>query len=185
MLKKIVAKIADILLGLLVTIYIVLEELVWDNIAEPIYAFIHGLKILQKVEALIYRLDRHALLVLFLALFAEVEVQGIFALKLMSTGKVLAGTALYIGKFPVAAFTFWLFNISKEKLMTFGWFKQSYELLMRVIDKIKASAIHRRIIARLKSVKAWLKSRLTGPRLFMRKLMEKIRNSEPFRKPGR
>ncbi|MGJ0490303.1 hypothetical protein [Methylobacter sp.] len=180
MLKKIIAKIADIFLGLLVTIYIVLEELVWDKIAEPIYAFIHSLKILQKVETLIYRFDRHALLALFLALFALVEVQGIVALKLMATGQVIAGTALYAGKFPIAAFTFWLFNVSKEKLMTFVWFRRLYELLILAIHKIKSSAIHQHIVARLKSVKEWLKNRLPGPRLFVRKLMEKLRSSKAY-----
>ncbi|MGR8940982.1 MAG: hypothetical protein ACU83P_05265, partial [Gammaproteobacteria bacterium] len=66
MLKNFLAKIANIVLGLLVVVYIVLEELIWDNIAEPVYAFIHGLAILQKAEALIDRLNRHVVLVLFL-----------------------------------------------------------------------------------------------------------------------
>ncbi|MEF3076827.1 hypothetical protein V2P20_17520 [Methylobacter sp. Wu1] len=182
MLKKFIAKIADLFLGLLVGIYIVLEELVWDKIAEPVYNFIHGLKILQKVEAMISRLDRHALLVIFLALFTQVELLGIVALKLMATGQIISGTLLYAGKIPIAAFTFWLFNISKQQLMTFGWFRQLYELVELAIHKIKSSAIHRHIIARLKSVKEWLKNRLSGPRLFVRKLMEKLRSSDHFRK---
>ncbi len=182
MLKKIIAKIADIVLGLLVTIYIVLEELVWDNIAEPIYAFIHGLKILQNAKEFIERLNRHILLVLFLALFTQVELLGIFALKLIGTGKVIAGTSLYAGKIPVAAFTFWLFRVSKEKLMTFVWFKQAYDLLISIIEKIKSSSIHQRIAARLKSVKEWLKIRLPGPRLYIKKMMETLKNSKAFDK---
>ena len=65
MLITIIAKITDIALGILVTIYIVLEELIWENIAEPIYTFIHGLSILHKAEAFINALNRHVLLVLF------------------------------------------------------------------------------------------------------------------------
>ena len=65
MLKKIFAKFADIVLGILVTIYIVLEELVWETIAEPIYTFIHGLSILQKTEEFIHKLNRHVLLYFF------------------------------------------------------------------------------------------------------------------------
>lgn len=178
MLKKIIAKIADIVLGLLVAVYIVLEELVWDNIAEPIYAFIHGLKLLQKAEVFIGRLNRHILLALFLVLFIQVELLGIFALKLIGTGKVIAGTALYAGKIPVAAVTLWLFRVSKDKLMTFVWFKQSYELLISVIEKIKMSAIHQRIAARLKSVKEWLKIRLPGPKNYIKRLMETLKNSK-------
>jgi hypothetical protein len=84
----------------MVTIYIVLEELIWENIAEPIYTFIHGLSILHKAEEFINELNRHVLLVLFLALFIQVELLGIFALKMIGTGNVIAGTALYAGKIP-------------------------------------------------------------------------------------
>jgi hypothetical protein len=169
MLKKIFAKFADIVLGILVTVYIVLEELVWETIAEPIYTFIHGLSILQKAEEFINKLNRHVLL-------------GIFALKLIGTGKVIAGTTLYAGKIPVAAFTFWLFRLSKEKLMTFGWFKQAYDLIISIIEKIKMSSIHQRIAAKLKPVKEWLKIQLSGTRLTINKLMETLRNSKTFDK---
>lgn len=98
MLKRIFAKITDSVLAILVTVYIVLEELVWENIAEPIYSFIHGLSILQKAEALIQGLNRHVLLALFLGLFIQVELLGLFALKLVGTGKVIAGTVLYAAK---------------------------------------------------------------------------------------
>lgn len=182
MLKNIIAKTTDIILGILVAVYIVLEELVWENIAEPIYTFIHGLAILQKAEAFIEKLNRHVLLVLFLALFTQVELLGIFALKLIGTGKVIAGTTLYAGKIPVAAFTFWLFRVSKEKLMTFDWFKQAYDLLISIIEKIKSSAIHQRVVGKLKVVKEWLKIRLSGPRLSINKLIEILRRSKNFEK---
>ena len=182
MLIKIIAKITDIALGLLVAIYIVLEELIWENIAEPIYSFIHGLSILQEAEKFINKLNRHVLLVLFLALFTQVELLGIFAMKLIGTGKIIAGLTLYAGKIPVAAFTFWLFRISEEKLMTFVWFKQAYDLVISIIVKIKMSAIHQRVVARLKLVKEWLKIRLSGPRLYINKLMKLLKNSKAFDK---
>lgn len=182
MLRKIIAKIADIILGILVTVYIILEELVWENIAEPIYRFIHSLAILQKPEEFIQRLDRHVLLAVFLGLFIQVELLGLFALQLIGTGKVVAGAMLYAGKIPVAAFTFWLFRVSKEKLMTFGWFKQSYELFLLIIEKVKLSAIYQRIKAKLKLVKEWLKIRLYRSRLYINRFIETLRNSITFEK---
>ena len=182
MLIKIIAKIIDIALGILVAIYIVLEELIWENIAEPIYTFIHGLSILHKAEAFINALNRHVLLVLFVTLFIQVELLGIFALQMIGTGNVIAGTALYAGKIPVAAFTFWLFRISKEKLMTFEWFEQAYDFVMSIIVKIKMSSIHQRIAARLKSVKEWLKIQLYSPRLYLINLLKILRNSKTFDK---
>jgi hypothetical protein len=182
MLRKIIAKIADIILGILVTVYIILEELVWENIAEPIYRFIHSLAILQKPEEFIRRLDRHVLLAMFLGLFIQVELLGLFALQLIGTGKVVAGAMLYAGKIPVAVFTFWLFRVSKEKLMTFGWFKQSYELILLIIAKVKLNAIYQRIEAKLKLVKEWLKIRLYRSRLYINRFIETLRNSITFEK---
>ncbi|MEI7995621.1 MAG: hypothetical protein WCH01_12040 [Methylococcaceae bacterium] len=166
---KIIAKITDITLGILVTIYIVLEELIWENIAEPIYIFIHGLSILQEAEEFIGKLNRHVLLVLFLALFTQVELLGIFALKLIGSGNVIAGVTIYAGKIPIAAFTFWLFRISKEKLMTFDWFEQVYGFVISIILKIKMSSIHQRIVTRIKSAKEWLKIRLSHIRPYFQK----------------
>ena len=184
MLNKIIAKIADIVLGILVTIYIVLEELIWENIAEPIYIFIHGLSILQKAEQFIHKLNRHVLLVLFLALFINVELLGIFALKLIGSGEVIVGSTLYAGRIPLVAFTFWLFRLSKEKLMTFDWFKQAYDFVISIIDMIKRSAVHQRIAARLKSIKEWFKLRLSisSPIPYMIKLMKILRKSKLFDK---
>ncbi len=181
MLKKIIAKIADIFLGLLVTVYIVLEELVWENIAEPIYAFIHDLKILQKAEASLYKLNRHAVLVLFLALFTQVELLGIFALKLIATGKVITGTMLYAGKIPLAAFTFWLFRLTKEKLITFGWFKQGYDVVIASIDMIKTSAIYRRVTAQIKLVRAWFSKRFFQAQAFATQAFRKTEKPEIVR----
>ncbi|MBL1262734.1 hypothetical protein [Candidatus Methylomicrobium oryzae] len=180
MIKKFFAKAFDIVLGILVTVYIVLEELVWENIAEPIYRFIHGLAILKKPEEFIRGLDRHVLLAVFLVLFIQVELLGLFALQLIGTGKILAGTMLYTGKIPVAAFTFWLFRISKEKLMTFGWFKRSYELILSIIEKIKSSSIYLRIEARLKQVKAWLKVRLYRSQLYISRFIEALKSAITF-----
>lgn len=184
MLNKIIAKIVDIILAILVTIYIVLEELIWENIAEPIYIFIHGLAILQKAEEFVYKLNRYILLVLFLALFINVELLGIFALKLIGSGEVTIGTTLYAGRIPLVAFTFWLFRLSKEKLLTFNWFKQAYEFVISIIDRIKLSSIHQRIAARFKIVKEWFKSRLSmyNPLPYMIKIMKILRSPKSIDK---
>ncbi|NOU20387.1 MAG: hypothetical protein HOO93_01115 [Methyloglobulus sp.] len=158
MLKNLYHKITNALLTVLVFIYLVLEELIWERIAEPIYGFIHGLKILQKVEVLIHNLNRYALLACFLALFVAVELLGIIAIGLFAQGQVLLATMLYAGKIPIAAFTFWVFRIAQDKLMTFAWFKFCYEWLLAQLLKIKTSAIYLKIKANIVSVKTWFKS---------------------------
>jgi hypothetical protein len=160
MLKTLYRKVVNTLLTVLVFIYLILEELVWERIAEPIYGFIRELKILHKVETLILNLNRYALLIFFLVLFAAVEFLGIIAIGLFAQGQVLIGTLIYIGKIPIAAFTFWVFKVAQDKLMTFAWFKFCYEWLLAQLHKIKTSAIYMGIKAKMAAMKTWLKSLL-------------------------
>lgn len=177
MLKNLYHKITNALLTVLVFIYLVLEELIWERIAEPIYGFIHGLKILQKVEVLIHNLNRYVLLACFLALFVAVELLGIIAIGLFAQGQVLLATVLYAGKIPIAAFTFWVFRIAQDKLMTFAWFKFCYEWLLTQLLKIKTSAIYLKIKANIVSMKTWLKS------LWVSESVRRIKAALGFKQP--
>ncbi|MEQ1545425.1 hypothetical protein [Methyloglobulus sp.] len=162
MLKNLYRKATNALLTVLVFIYLVLEEIVWDRIAAPIYGFIRELKILHKLEAVILKLNRYALLVCFLVLFAAVELLGIIAIGLFAQGQVLIATVIYVGKIPIAAFTFWVFQIAKDKLLTFAWFKLCYEWLLAQLHKIKTSVIYVNIKAKISSMKMWFKSLISS-----------------------
>jgi hypothetical protein len=60
-------------------------------------------------------------------------------------------------KIPIAAFTFWLFRVTEDKLMQFGWFKWIYDLIMRGIDWLKSLQIYKDTMLRLKKGKEALK----------------------------
>jgi hypothetical protein len=162
MLKTIYRKTVNFLLITLILIYLIFEELIWERIAEPIYGFIRKLKILQTLEHSILRLNRYAVLILFLILFAAVELLGLVAIGLFAEGQVVIASVLYIGKIPITAFTFWLFQIAKDKLLTFAWFTFCYEGLMSVIMKIKTSAIYLNVKAKIVSVKTAFKTVLSS-----------------------
>lgn len=162
MLKTLYLKVANTLLTVLVFIYLIFEELIWERIAEPIYGFIRELKILHKLEIVILNLNRYALLIFFLALFAAVEILGVVAIGLLAEGQVILATVIYAGKIPIAAFTFWVFKIAQDKLMTFAWFKFCYGWLLAQILKIKTSTIYVNIKIKIVSVKSWFKSLLAS-----------------------
>ena len=157
MLKLLYRKIINALLTVLVFIYLILEELIWERIAEPIYVFIRELKILQTLELAILRLNRYTVLTAFLVLFAIVELLGVVAIGLFAQGQVIVASVVYLGKIPITAFTFWMFKVAKEQLMSFAWFKFCYEWLMSVLLKIKTSAIYVNIKSQIVSVKTWFK----------------------------
>lgn len=149
-----------LILSVGVFLYILFEELIWDQVAEPIYNYVRSLRLLHAIENRVKTFKPISILILFLALFIQVEALGIVALGLIAQGNPVLGISLYLAKLPVAAFTFWLFKVCKDILMTFAWFKYSYESLETGIALIKASAIHQNIIALLVRTKTWLKHKI-------------------------
>ena len=157
MLSTIKHKFISLLQLILVLIYILFEELIWEGIARPIYVFIHSLKILHKVEETLHAVNAYVILVIFVVLLALVEALGIYAGILFISGQILLGMSLYITKIPVAAFTFWMFRITEDKLMQFGWFKWIYDWIMKGIDWLKSLEIHQSTIRYIKVTKENIK----------------------------
>ena len=153
MLATIKHKLISLLQLILVMIYIVFEELIWEGIAHPVYRYVHSLKILQKVEAVLHGVNRYVILVIFVLMLASVEVFGLYAGYLFVSGNVLLGLSIYLGKIPIAAFTFWMFRITEDKLMKFAWFKWLYERIMRFINWLKSLDIYISTMQKIKTFK--------------------------------
>ena len=120
MIQKMKKRVLSLLQLILVVIYIIFEELVWEGVAKPIYELVHSLKILQGIEAKLQTVNSYVVLVLFIVLLGAVEFLGIYAGMMFISGHIFAGLSLYLTKIPIAAFTFWLFRVTEEKLMQFG-----------------------------------------------------------------
>ncbi len=157
MLDVLKRKLITLLQLLLVIVFIVFEEVIWEGISKPIYEFVHSLKILKRVEILLQRVNAYVILVLFVLMLGSVELLGVYAGLLFVSGKVWHGLLLYVMKIPIAAFTFWVFRVTEEKLMRFGWFKWIYGKIMAFIDWLKSLAIYQSAMQRLKAVKEQLK----------------------------
>ena len=157
MLSSIIHRVILLLQLLIVIVYIIFEELIWEGVAKPIYKAIHALKMLQKIEAKLETLNPSIILLIFVVLFVIVEAVGIYAGMLFVSGQVLIGLILYISKIPIAAFTFWLFRVTEEKLMQFGWFKWMYDHMMRAIDWLKSCEMYKKTMERLVKVKTRFK----------------------------
>ncbi len=162
MLSLIKHKVISLSQLILVLIYIIFEELIWEGIARPIYVFIHSLKILHKIEEILHAVNAYVILIVFIVLLGLVEALGIYAGILFVSGQALLGISLYITKIPIAAFTFWMFRITEDKLMQFGWFKWIYDWIMKGIDWLKSLEIYQSTIDKIKvtkeNVKQYFKS---------------------------
>ena len=159
MLSAIKNRLTSLLQLMLVIIYIIFEELIWEGVAKPIYETIHGLKILQKIEAKLQYVNASVILVIFVVLLSIVEAFGIYAGMLFVSGQVMLGLVLYISKIPIAAFTFWLFRVTEDKLMQFAWFKWLYEWIMQAIEWLKTREMYVKTMERLGEVKKSIKKK--------------------------
>ncbi len=171
MLKK---KLLNVLLTLVVLVYIVFEELIWERFAQPIINYINSLKLLKRLEIYLQTVNSKLILVIFILLFVMVEFQGLYAGALFLEGKVIHGALLYAGKIPIAAFTFWLFRVTKHKLMEFGWFEKSYLWVMNVIDKIKMSDVYKNIKAKTAEIKSYVKATFFKDKSMIKKKIQII-----------
>ncbi len=157
-------RITHFFLTVIVLVYILFEEIVWERLAEPIVTTIRSLKILQRLALTLRRIDSRIILVIFVAIFGVVELLGIYAGILFVQGSVITAILLYALKIPIAAFTFWLFEQSKDRLLKFKWFAKVYHAIIHLIDRIKASEIYREIKAKSQRIKSYLKTHLSQRR---------------------
>jgi hypothetical protein len=156
-LQKIAQRLLLVLQFILVFLFILFEEIIWEGIAKPIYNKIESLHITQKLEKKLSNSNRYMLLTIFTVMILGVEIAGLLAGVLFVQGQVLLGLVLYIAKIPIAAFTFWLFKVSKEKLLSFSWFKWSYDKLMAGLDWLKALDIYKSTVGMMLKVKENIK----------------------------
>ena len=167
-------KLVNFLLTLVVLVYIVFEELIWERFATPIIRYFNSLKILSKLEEILQKFPSWVIMILFLLMFVPVELLGVYAGKLFLEGKFIHGTLIYAGKIPIAAFTFWLFRVSKEKLLEFRWFEKSYLWIMNIIEKIKSSEIYHNIKAKSTAIKVYVKTRFFQDKSTVKKKIQVI-----------
>jgi hypothetical protein len=171
MLEKIAQRLLLILQFVLVFIFILFEEIIWEGIAKPIYEKISELKILKRFELLIHASNRYIVLFFFLLLLLGVEGAGLMAGVFFVQGYILFGLLLYIAKIPIAAFVFWLFKVSKEKLLSFTWFKWAYTKLMSGLAWLKERDIYKSSMEKIALLKQTIKA-------FIQKVKEKYFTKE-------
>jgi len=157
--NKIFGRVLLVFQFILVFLFILFEEIIWEGIAKPIYNKIESLHITQKLEAKIQHTNRHVVLAIFSILLLAVEAAGLLAGVFFLQGQMLLGLILYIAKIPIAAFVFWLFKAGKEKLLSFTWFNWSYKKLMAGLDWLKERKSYQDMMAYMTKVKETIKAK--------------------------
>ena len=143
--------------SILVIGYILFEELIWNIFAKPIFSYFKSLVALESLKKIFLGMNRYLLLSVFILILAITEALGFLAGFFFINGDFIIGIFVYASKIPIAAFTFWLFDLTKDQLMTFGWLKTTYQYTMGLIDKFVNSPIHVFIKTRINVIRAKVK----------------------------
>ncbi len=157
-------KILNIFLIVLVFIYIIFEELIWEKFAKPIITLISNLQLFQNFIPKILALNSYFILIFFVSIFVIVELIGIYAGILFISGHIISAIFIYVLKIPIAAFIFWFFSIVKSKLLEFKWFEVIYNYTILFISKIKNSSIYIMIKEKAYMLKKSLKEKIFSTR---------------------
>jgi hypothetical protein len=155
--------------SVVVILYIVFEELIWNFLAKPIFQSLKSLIALDSLRNTFMQMNRYFLLGNFLLLLAIAEALGLLSGISIIEGNIFTGIVIYTLKVPVAAFTFWLFDLTRDKLLTFQWLKFTYQGIMALIDKIINSSIH-----------VYIKTKVFNARKKLKALIKKYMGDESF-----
>lgn len=138
--------------------YIIFEELIWNVFVKPVVHYIKSLVIFDTLQTTFLEMNRHLLLTVFIVILLITEVLGLVSGVCLVNGYIFTSIGVYACKIPVAIFTFWLFDLTKDKLMTFQWLKKSYEYIMGLLEKLVNSSIYIYIKTKKVEIKAKFKS---------------------------
>lgn len=112
-------------------VILLIEEVVWEAL-EPAITWLHGLRLLQRLDALLRQVSPWTAVAIFLVPEAVIVPTKFLALWLMAAGHAGLGMTLFVTiKLLGTAVTVYLFAALKPKLMEIAAFRVCYDAIMR------------------------------------------------------
>lgn len=167
--------IKNVFFTILVLIYFIFEEIIWNKLALPFINYIKQFNLYKMSLNFISEQDKYIILILFCSMFGFAEYLGILAFVFLGQAHVLMFCLFYVLKTLFAVYSLAILNNSKEKLFSFKWFKFTYDLLMKIIDYIKNSKYYISIKESLKIFKLKLKYFLINYKENIKNLIIKLK----------
>ena len=112
---------------ILVTLFIIFEEIAWRRIGEPAYKAVSALQIMDNFKSWVSDINhRYLLLLVFIVPFVLMEGASALAFKAWGSGLIFSGLAIYSIKLILTAPVVVIFNTGKEILLTFWVIRTVY-----------------------------------------------------------
>lgn len=143
------------LLSIPVAIWLLAEEWLWDAMLR-FMAWLAKLPAVAWVETKIAQLPRYAALIAFLIPAAVLLPFKLVAFWLIAKGHAMFGAMVFVvAKIVGTAFLARIFALTKPALLTFNWFRHSYEFFVRWKERLYAML---RALPLVIQVRAWLRA---------------------------
>jgi hypothetical protein len=177
--QTVIGRILQVPLTILILLYFLFDDLVLSWL-RPIYSWAGKRRIFVRFAVWIHHLGPYQALLLFAVPFILLEPFKVGGLVLVGMGKVKAGGIMLAASHLLSLLIVErLFHVTREKLLTIGWFAWGFRLVMAVkdwaFDRLKRTAIWRGATA----IGQWLRPRLgalvTSVITFWRWLAERAR----------
>lgn len=135
--------------------FIIVEELGWKKIGEPVYNSIKQLKVMEHFKRWVSTVEnRYLVLIIFMKPFILMEVFSAFGLIAFGSGHLIAGVLLYSIKFALTVPVVVIFNTAKDTLVSFFIIRYTYGIILN----FKRSDVFRGTKSRIKEIKENLKA---------------------------
>lgn len=160
--------IVNIVVGVFVVGYTLLDDLLFP-LFRPLIGWLSGLKLFEKLGALIQLLPPYAMLVVLAVPFVLIEPLKIFALWWIASGHIIQGGALLIVSHILSILILErLYHTGHDQLMRIGWFKTLMSWLVRLRDIalgfVTQTAAWRWVKGTAAAIRAWLRGLLQSAR---------------------
>lgn len=167
LIKQVFKNIIKGIFYVLMTIYLLLEEYVWQVFVEKILIKLKKLELYSKYISLIRLCNRYVILIVFMLMFGVSEYFGIISLIYFAQLKIIFGTFLYVIKLFFAALSFATLNETKEVLCSFKWFNYIYTKIVYFTTWVKNTQTYLNIKVFTQSLKEKIKLKLSKIRQYI------------------
>lgn len=152
--KKLFHYLRNTLFILLIFIYILFEELIWNTAVKPIIQYIAAFHFYHRFLYYVrFRAGRFSVLILFMIPFAIGEVIGTASAFMAAQLHLISAALLYTVKIPLIVIALGILQSGKEKLLTFGWFAVCYLWIVAQIEKLHSTRLYQQTLSSITSIR--------------------------------
>ncbi|HEX8664968.1 MAG TPA: hypothetical protein VF744_13145 [Beijerinckiaceae bacterium] len=133
---RLIRRILTLPLAAIATLVVLFDDLV-RSAMKPALAWLASLEPMRRIEAAVARLPPYPTLALFLIPMAVIWPIKLYALYLIGLGHVAYGALAFVAAKVVGiGLAERLFAISRDKLLSIGWFAKGYFFVIAVRDRV-------------------------------------------------